>query len=234
VRLTPRDPDVIWAAGRALVSRADTGVRVAVAFEHQTNDALALRVEVANDTDGRIEVGPRDVSYATCKSTAAASCAPAAWVIDPETMLDALQVEHSLWVAQTQNAAAMGGALTLLGAAGDVAAAGSGHPESAHTTAAALDVAATTSGRNASTLGRIEGEQARWADAFRRNTLFPGQAAGGPVYIPIVPDARLVWLQVQVGQRKFLFCFEQETKQVSLVTDGGPSDPWGGGGAPLR
>jgi hypothetical protein len=229
VRLHPRDADVVWDAGRAVVARADTGVRVAVAFERQSQGMLAVRLEVANDTDARIDVQPHDVTYATCKTDAVATCAPAAWVIDPEVVLDSLDVQHSLQTATMQNDASYGAALVLLGAVGDIGAAAHGHSAHAQNTAAAADVAASTSARNAATIERIEGEQVRWADAFRRTTLLPGQGVGGPIYIPIVPDAHLVWLQVKVGERKFLFSFSQEVRRLVPVDPDAPGGPWRAG-----
>jgi hypothetical protein len=222
VRLHPREADVIWNMGRALVERADTGVRVAVAFDHQANDMLALRLEIANETNARIEVGPEDVTYAVCKSEAVASCAPAARVIDPEKMIDTLEVQQSLQSAQAHNNANAGAALVLLSAVSDVGAVGSGHPGRANATANAVDLNAATSARDATVLASIEQHRVEWTDAFRRNSLFPGQAVGGPIYIPIVPDARIVWLQALIAQRKFLFSFNQETRQITYPSEAAP------------
>src|SRR6188472_3490387 len=43
VTLTPAQAGVVWVAGRAVVSKEETGVRVATAFEHQDGATLALR-----------------------------------------------------------------------------------------------------------------------------------------------------------------------------------------------
>jgi hypothetical protein len=51
-------------------------------------------------------------------------------------------------------------------------------------------------------------------EALRRTTLFPGQVLAGTVYVPIDPHARLVWIQVEVGLRRFPFCFEQTVIRV--------------------
>jgi hypothetical protein len=36
----------------------------------------------------------------------------------------------------------------------------------------------------------------------------------GTVYVPIDPHARLVWIQVEIGMRRFPFCFEQTLTRV--------------------
>ena len=52
VRLAPAGGEVTWVAGRAVLSKQQSGVRVAAAFEHQDGDTLAVRVEIANDSRG--------------------------------------------------------------------------------------------------------------------------------------------------------------------------------------
>jgi hypothetical protein len=64
-------------------------------------------------------------------------------------------------------------------------------------------------------ISRAEAEKERWSnEALRRTTLFPGQVLAGTVYVPIDPHARLVWIQVEVGLRRFPFCFEQTVTHV--------------------
>src|SRR5215471_15191031 len=186
VRLYPRDGNVFWSSGRAIMSHEQDGVKVAAAFEHQGDDTLAIRIEVQNDTPARLEVSPRDVTYTTCQTEALATCAPAQRVIDPEEVLDTLDVRRSAQVAQTKNDQTAGAALTMLSVVSDVAAIGSGHPENAQSTAAAVATTEATSAHDANTLGSIDYQWGKWSEAFRRTSLFPGQGIGGPVYIPIV------------------------------------------------
>src|SRR5215471_3654864 len=86
VRLYPRGADdVVWVSGRAVAAQEEDGVKVAAAFDHQTTDMIAFRLEVENDTGHRIEVTPDSVAFRTCRDEK--SCKKALWVIDPEDVL---------------------------------------------------------------------------------------------------------------------------------------------------
>jgi hypothetical protein len=219
VRLAPRDPGMVWAAGRAVVSKEDTGVRITVAFEHQADDVIALEVEVENDTKERFDVSPGDVTYATCSNGTVQSCAPAGRVIDPEQVLDTLEAVHAVHVA-TVNAAASGGTYprNIVGTA--PAGTATAPAASASLAPTAADTAYETYRR-----GRVDEARMTWADAFRRTTLLPGQGYGGPVYIPVVPTAKVVWLQVAVGARKFLFSFTQTKQEIQYAAAPGWPPP---------
>jgi hypothetical protein len=234
ISLHPRGPDVIWNAGHEVLTRADGGVRVAVSFEHESQSLIALRVEIANESGARIDVDPHDVTYATCLGDLPSSCAPAAFVIDPETVIDNLEVQHSIQTAKAANDATAGAVLVMLGAVADVGAAAHGHSGGAQNTAAAANLSDSTNAGNAATIGGIENAQMTWTGAFRRTTLFPGQGVGGSVFMPTVPDARVVWLQVKVGERKFMFCFWQEVKQVLPETESTTAQSGSGRPPPLN
>jgi hypothetical protein len=192
VSLQPRDPGTIWIAGREVVSKEDTGVRVAVAFERENASTLAIGVEVENGTDQRLDIGPADVTYATCTGDAPQTCAPAAKVIDPEVVLDQLETQYAIDVAERYGAQQWGLVPTA---------------------------------ERPRFFGGINHARMTWADAYRRTTLLPGLGYGGPVYIPIVPEARVVWLQVGIGTRKLRFCFSQTVRQIELPTPGAPARP---------
>src|SRR5215831_2015707 len=51
VRLAPIGPNTAWVSGRPVIAKEDAGIRVAVAFDQQVDDALGMRVEVENDSD---------------------------------------------------------------------------------------------------------------------------------------------------------------------------------------
>jgi hypothetical protein len=211
VRLAPTDPGMVWAAGRAVVSKEDTGVRVAVAFEHQADDVLALQVDVENHTEARFDVSPADVTYATCSSQTPLSCAPPARVVDPEQVLDTLEALHADHVATARNAQPIAPYQRIVGVTP------AGTTSDMVPASTAVDTAYQTYRR-----GRAEEARMIWADAFRRTTLFPGQGYGGPVYIPVVPTAKLVRLQVMVGARKFQFSFAQTEQEIQYAR---PADP---------
>jgi hypothetical protein len=68
VRLQPSAGEVVWVSGRATVTRADAGIRVGVAFDHQDGPALGLRVEVENGTATNLDVDPREFTFTACRS----------------------------------------------------------------------------------------------------------------------------------------------------------------------
>ncbi|HVV53149.1 MAG TPA: hypothetical protein VHO06_26060, partial [Polyangia bacterium] len=219
VRLNPDAADVIWVGGRASVQRMETGVRVAAAFEHQDGRALAVRVEVENGTGDRLEVDPRDITYAVCRTADARSCAPSRRVIDPEQVLAALDTAESRDAADAANSKAFLGTLVLLSAVGDVAAAASGHPGRGGNTVLAAQAMDDHAAAVDSAQASIAVQRQLWSNqALRRNSLFPGQGTSGLVYLPINLQAGFVWLQVTAGGRTFPFHFLQTVTRVAPVT----------------
>jgi hypothetical protein len=213
VRLYPRGADdVVWVSGRAVTAQEEDGVTVAAAFDHQTTDMIAFRLEVENDTGHRIEVSPDRVAFRTCRDEK--KCKEALWVINPEDVLTALDRKRSREKAEAANDATAGGVLLFLSAVGDTASLASRHP-SLTTPAVAADVEASAA-RSEATLSNVESQRALWSTAaLRKTTVGPGRGVAGYVFIPIEPDARFVWLDVYQGQRHFAFCFKQVTHQVS-------------------
>jgi hypothetical protein len=212
VRLNPDAADIIWVAGRASVQKAETGVRVAAAFENQDGSALALRVEVQNLSADRLEVDPQGITFSPCRTLTVSSCLPSQHVIDPEQMLAALETGDARNVADAANTQVFLGTLTLLSAVGDVATIASGHANSRTGTGTALAVDAMNDNAAAadSAQASIATQREIWSDrALRRNSLFPGQGTSGLVYVPINLQAGFVWLQVTVGGRTFPFHFAQ-------------------------
>ena len=181
IELVPAGGDVTWIAGRAVLSKQQSDVRVAVAFEHQHGDRLALRVEVANEGETELEVGPPNVSFVGCKGTTLESCGLAQRIVDPETQLRAIDEDSSRQVASASNDAAFYTSLLILGLAGGVA-------------SVATDTASSTTGlRTAALANSMENraaahhramasyasQRAMWSNAaLRRNTVQPGAHAG--------------------------------------------------------
>jgi len=186
-------------------------VRVAAAFDHQASDLVAFRVEIENDTDHPIEVGPENVAFASCRDDK--SCAAALWVIDPEEVLTSLDSQRSREKANATNEQIAGGALLFLGAAGDVAAASRGRSSNS-----AIGIGAemnASAARSAVTLSNIDAQQAIWSTAaLRKTTLSPGRGTSGFVFIPVDTKAEYVWLQVYQGPSKFSFHFRQTVQPV--------------------
>jgi hypothetical protein len=217
-RLFPNSQDVIWVGGRGSMQKEIEGVRVATSFEHQDGNALALRLEIQNGTPDRVDVGPRDVTFSACSSMRADSCAPTGRAVDPEAVLAALDDRQASEVASAKNSQAALGALVLLSAVGDIATIASGKADSTTglATASTASLAASDAASHDSSLASIEAQRQLWSnEAFRRNTLLPGQGTSGHVFIPIYPDARIVWLHVKVGPRTFSFPFTQDVIEVS-------------------
>jgi len=212
VRLNPDSANIFWVSGRPSVAMDNAGVRVASAFEHQDGNNLALRVEILNQTPSRLEIGPQDITYAVCRSQLTTSCSPSQHVIDPEQVLDLLDVAQSRNTAQAANTAVLDGTLTLLAAVGD---AGSHH--GAGNTAAALENMQSDVASYNSAQAGITFQQRLWSNkALRRNTLEPGQGTSGLVFVPINLQAGFVWLQVTVPSHVFPFRFAQTVTQVTL------------------
>jgi hypothetical protein len=214
VRLAPRANDVIWVAGRAAVARDKDGVHVAVAFDRQEEHLLAVRIEVENRNDHPVDVDPNNMTYTTCTGTARETCRPGDTVVDPEGELFALDARRSRERAAAANDRTAAAPLIFLGALGDLANASGGTlTDNAGTASLEAD---HDEARHARALSRVEAEKQMWSTAaLRRTTLFPGQILAGTVYVPIDPHARLVWIQVEIGMRRFPFCFEQTLTRVS-------------------
>jgi hypothetical protein len=226
VRLEPRNTAAVtWVAGRAVLNDEFAGIRVATAFEHQQGDLLGLRVEIENGSPSRIEVGPRDVIFMTCTAPDNASCGASRRVVDPELVIEDLDVRESRARAEAANEQALYTGLVLLSAVGDAASIASGRP---HRTTGVGTVGLATRADAAAT--RAEGSSALratgrelWANhALRRTTLNPGGAASGLVYLPIRKEAAYVWLQVRAGGQDFPFGFRQQVRVVSSYTPPAP------------
>jgi hypothetical protein len=226
VRLAPAGGEVTWISGRAVLSKQQSGVRVAVAFEHQDGDMLAVRVEIANDGEDKLEVGPRSVFFATCQQDALDSCAPSQRVIDPEAALMALDVSASREAAAAANDAAAYTPLLILSVVADVAAVASRKSDSTTglRTVALANQMDNDAVRHDTAMASYASQREMWSNAaLRRNTVQPGRAQGGMVFVPIDLTARYVWIQLRAGPLVFPFKFEQTVTQVTS-----PSVPTGG------
>jgi hypothetical protein len=221
VRLNPVSSDVVWVGGRASVQKEVDGVRVATAFEHQDGPTLAVRVEIENRTDDRLEVSPQEITFSSCRSLVVTSCSPSRRVIDPEAALAALDVAQSRGIAEEANSQAFFGSLMLLSAVGDVAsAAHGGHPTGSGTLVAASAMEGDAAARD-SAQASIAVQQRIWSDrALRRNTLFPGQGTSGLVYLPSNGQSGFVWLQISVAGRLFPFRFAELVTPVVVSSTG--------------
>jgi hypothetical protein len=218
VRLNPRAPNVFWVAGRASVEKEDTGVRVAVAFEHQNGGLLGVRVEVKNQTDGAMDVKPQEFFYVTCGSDKVESCSQAKPEVDPEGVLAFLDSSASREQASAVNDQALLAPLLILSAVGDVASVASGHANGTTglRTSAISQQMDSDAARHDSATASIGAQHNLWSNAaLRRNTLLPGGGAAGLVYVPIEPNVRYLWLTVRAGGRMLPFGFEQVVVQVN-------------------
>jgi hypothetical protein len=221
VRLAPVGGEVTWVSGRAVLSKQQSGVRVAMAFEHQDGDALAVRVEVANDSEAKLEVGPRDVFFVTCQQKALESCGLSQRVIDPEAALMALDVGASREAAAAANDAAFYTPLLILSAATDIAsiASGKGDSTTGLQTAALANQKNAEEARHNTAMASYASQREMWSNAaLRRNTVQPGRAQGGMVFVPIDLTAQYVWIQLRAGPRAFAFQFEQTVTQIPRPT----------------
>jgi hypothetical protein len=223
VRLSPRTPDTIWVAGRSVVTYQEGGVRAAAAFDHQDGETVAIRVEVENASADRLEVDPKAMVFVTC--TTESDCSPGERVVDPEDRLLALDEQRSNQRAQTTNGQTASAVLVLLSASSDIAAAARGHVRDVGQNAAAaasVNEASAESGERA--LAHIDSEHTTWSTAaLRRTTLFSGHGAGGLVFLPVVPAAKYVWLNVSVSNHSFWFSFDQTVFEPAKRTESEPA-----------
>lgn len=219
VGLRPADPGFVWIAGRATIHKQQDDVRVAAAFEHQDGDTLAVRVEVENQGNETLEVGPSAVTFVTCKGMDTPSCAEARRVISPERMLQWLDEQQSRNAADATNEATFQGTMLLLSAVGDVAtiASGKGNSTTGLQTSAIADSMEHGAARHESAAQSIAAQRQLWSNAaLRRNTVFPGRGTGGLVYMPIDMSARFVWIAVRLaGRGSIVFRFEQTVTEVN-------------------
>lgn len=212
VRLAPAGGDVTWIAGRAVLSQEQAGIRVAAAFEHQDGQMLALRVEVANDSEAKLQIEPRDVLFLACKTAERDTCGVTQRVVDPEEALMALDVSASREVAAAQNDAAFYAPLLILSAVADVAsvASGKGSRTTGLRTAALSNQMHNDAERHDSAMASYASQREMWSNAaLRRTTVQPGRTQGGMVFVPIDMTARYIWIQVRAGAAVFPFRFEQ-------------------------
>jgi hypothetical protein len=221
VRLAPAGGEVTWVSGRAVLSKEQSGVRVAAAFEQQNGDLLALRVEVDNQSEAKLEIRPDDVSFVACKQQALSSCTVARRVVDPEATLAALDAQASREAADAVNDRALYTPLLILSVVGDVATMASGKADS---TTGLQSVALANqmdheAANHANALASFGSHRQMWSNAaLRRHTLHPGSTQGGLVFIPFDLSARYVWLQMRVGGVVFPFRFEQAVTQIGYAT----------------
>jgi hypothetical protein len=229
VRLLPESPNVTWVSGLAVVTQEQSGIRIALAFDRHDGDSLAFRLEVMNNTTGQFEISARDVVFVTCKGpTSYSDCSARQGAIDPEATLQSLDEAHSLQIADATNSEILGTSLMLLSVTADVAGAASGHPRSGATSASTLSALNSSEAVHQSTIGQIESERAKWAaTALRRTTLLPAHSLAGFVFVPTNFQARFVWVQVQIGTRKFPFVFEQTSTIPAPASATEPSRSWG-------
>jgi hypothetical protein len=219
VRLDPRShQDITWIGGRASMTQERVGIRVATAFEHQDGDALGVRLEVQNQTEGRLEIGPRQITFMTCPGPAPESCGLSRAVVDPEAVLAALDEKQSVDRANAINDQRFYTSMVLLSAVGDVASIANGRASSTTglRTAAVVNQAHNSAEQHDTRMQSIAAQRDVWSNvALRRNTLAPGAGAGGLIYLPIVLDARYVWVHVRVGAQVFPFGFEQTVRRIA-------------------
>jgi hypothetical protein len=209
IRLSPRSPDAIWVAGRSVLTYQQGGVRAAAAFDHQDGETVAFRVEVENDSADRLEVDPKAIWFVTC--TTESECSPGQRVVDPEDRLLALDEQRSNQQVQTANSQTASAVLVFLSATADIAAAARGHVRDVgQSTAAAASVSEASGQSGERALAHIDSERLTWSTAaLRRTTLFSGHGAAGFVFLPVVPSAKYVWLNVPVSGHPFWFSFDQ-------------------------
>jgi hypothetical protein len=222
-RLDPRTPDVIWVGGRASVQQERGGIRVAAAFERQQGDSLALRVEIQNGSESRLEIGPQKMWHSPCSSPAVESCRSSERVIDPEAVLAKIDEKQSVDRAAASNSQAALGTLVILSAVTDAASVGSGTADgtTGFQTVSTAHAMSRDAARRSVGLASLEQQRQAWSnEALRRNTLFPGQGTSGIVFVPIFPDARFVWVQMRVGSERFAFHFEQNVRAISVAAPG--------------
>lgn len=210
----PSTSDVTWVSGRAVQIDEEPGLRVAAAFDHQDGARLAVRLEIRNDTDDPVVVGPGDVTFMPCNAGRTVACPFSYPVIDPERMLLALDHEGEQQRASAANDEAVYVPLLLLSVVADVGsiASGQGHRRNAGRSTASLSAQMDASAaRHESASLSIDAQRNLWSNAaFRQNTVLPGAAAGGLVYLPIHRDAHHLWVHVRAGGHLFAFRFEQK------------------------
>ena len=223
VRLSPRAPDAVWVAGRSVVTYQQGGVRVAAAFDHQDGESLAFRIEVENDSADRLEVDPKAMWFFTC--TTQSECSPGERVADPEDRLLALDAQRSNQEAQNANGQTASAVLVFLSASADIAAAARGHVRDVGQNTADMASASQASaeaGEHA--LAHVDSERSMWSTAaLRRTTLFSGHGAAGFVFVPVVPSARYVSLNVSVNGHPFWFAFNQTVFTPPTGTESEPT-----------
>jgi hypothetical protein len=217
LRLTPRDQDVVWVGGSPVVGKTGVNVRVATAFARDYDGRIGFRVEVENRTAQPLLIDHRVFSFATCvrqEGVGTEECAPARLAINPEKVILEMDIMRSRQQAANTNEARFHTAMFLLDATVGVAAvtSGDGHAAADFGRYAEHDahMMDATHARESRQVSAYELERANWTtDAFRKTTIFPGQAAAGLVFTERDVNAKTVWLLIHINNETFSFPFNQ-------------------------
>jgi hypothetical protein len=232
LRLAPLGKDVVWVGGAATSSRQGKVVRAAAAFAREQGEQVAFRVEVENASDHAVLVDPAKFYYRTCKlrtPPASRDCSTSHFVLDPERVLLALDLQRSRQRAQNSNGEAFWAALVLLNATAAVA--GAATHDGHLVTHGLVGGAVATDEMNAKEADErneavsYEIERSNWAlAALRKTTLAPGKGVAGLVFVPSDAKANEVSLYVQVQNDVLSFPFEQTVYRPKLARARG--DVW--------
>jgi hypothetical protein len=222
LRLAPRTQEVVWIGGTAAQIQRGKNTRAAVAFVREQGDAIAFRVELENLSDQPIVVDPAHFYYVTCWQKGvppSRSCGSSRYVKNPEQALLALDMAHSRDIASAANHEAFLGAMLLLEVGAGVASATTGRGGgTTHALIAAdgtADSLRAVEQRRHHQASAYELERSNWSTAaLRKNTLLPGNAVAGLVFIDKDPSASEVSLQIRSGDETLPFPFEQTAYQV--------------------
>jgi hypothetical protein len=214
VRLEPMATNAVWAAGRYVEAQEKGGVQVAAAFDHRDADRIAFRVEIRNDSERTMDVGPDAMTFHRFEDEEWSS---ELGVIDPGEVIADIDAQRARERADADRDNLALFPLLLLSAVTDVATVASGHADArtGRPTAALASEMDQRSARADNAVDHLGGEQALWMNAgFRRTTIPPGGSAAGLVCIPFRKNVRFVQLNVWAGNHAFRFMFKQYVTQV--------------------
>lgn len=218
LRLSPRAPEteIAWLGGVPIVGKAGQHSRVAVAFAHEQDGRLGLRVEVENRSEQTLLLDSRNFSYRICHwvQGKGETCGPRTYVADPEAAIDAMDIQRRRDQAANENAEAFHTVMGLLSVTGQLASVASGN----HRSATQFGLGANFSLNQANALAAREQHQStayalarsNWElGAFRKTTTPPGRAVAGLVYVPQDPSASAIMLYAHVDDELYTFPFNQ-------------------------
>lgn len=231
-RATPVSPDTVWYSGREFVTKTSDSVTVSVAFENELQGVMTFYVAVGNMGDTPVLVAPERIYYegkyhrmreryseGGLLYMEPTDGIDTTYAIDPEKELQGIDRQTAQANATYATNSGINAAAALLQIVGDVATIGQKKSrEQQHQEDRASRQLRHSQEDNeldySQATASLAGQRAYWENAaLRKTTLFPGNAVGGKLRIPVSSGMSRFNLVIPIGGSNVTFEFEQHKIQ---------------------